>query len=214
MTLTGRIILNSVLLVVLLAVVGAGWFLRARADQPNVEVLPDMAHSARYNAYAENPNFADGKTLQPPAAGSIARGYLPLHYAATPEDALRAGQELASPVSLGNANAVQRGGTVFANYCVACHGGAGTGMGPVAQRGYPPPPSLLAPRAVQMKDGQMFHILTYGQNNMPSYAAQLSRADRWNAVVYVRSLQQQAATRAAAVPAKLAAPPAPPQGGR
>ena len=60
-------------------------------------------------------------------------------------------------------------------------------MGPVAQRGYPPPPSLLAEHAQKMKDGQLFHILTYGQNNMPSYASQLSRDDRWNVVLYVRT---------------------------
>lgn len=65
-------------------------------------------------------------------------------------------------------------------------------MGPVAQRGYPPPPSLLAEHAQKMKDGQLFHILTYGQNNMPSYAGQLSRDDRWNVVLYVRTLQATA----------------------
>ena len=53
---------------------------------------------------------------------------------------------------------------------------------------------------MQMKDGQLFHILTHGQNNMASYASQLSREDRWNVIVYVRSLQ------AAAKPAT--APPA------
>lgn len=43
-----------------------------------------------------------------------------------------------------------------------------------------------------MKDGQLFHILTYGQGNMPSYATQLSREDRWRVIVHVRSLQQTA----------------------
>jgi mono/diheme cytochrome c family protein len=44
-----------------------------------------------------------------------------------------------------------------------------------------------------MKDGQIFHILTYGQNNMPSYAGQISRDDRWKVIAYVRSLQAQRA---------------------
>jgi mono/diheme cytochrome c family protein len=43
-----------------------------------------------------------------------------------------------------------------------------------------------------MKDGQLFHVLTYGQNNMPSYASQLSRDDRWNAILYVRTMQATA----------------------
>ncbi len=45
---------------------------------------------------------------------------------------------------------------------------------------------------MKMKDGQIFHVLTFGQNNMPSYASQLSREDRWNVITYVRSLQKQA----------------------
>jgi mono/diheme cytochrome c family protein len=43
-----------------------------------------------------------------------------------------------------------------------------------------------------MNDSQLFQVLTLGQNNMPSYASQLSREDRWNAIAFVRSLQKQA----------------------
>lgn len=43
----------------------------------------------------------------------------------------------------------------------------------------------------------MFHILTYGQNNMPSYASQLSRQDRWNVIAYLRTLQATASPVAA-----------------
>jgi hypothetical protein len=43
-----------------------------------------------------------------------------------------------------------------------------------------------------MKDGQMFHILTHGQGNMASYAGQLLSADRWQVILHIRSLQQQA----------------------
>lgn len=199
-----RLVLNTFLLFALIVVAGVSWFLRADAARPNTEFLPDMAHSARYNAYSADSNFADGKTLQPPPEGAIARGHMPLLYAANAQDAVRAGNELASPYAA-NSNTLQRGGFVFANYCAACHGADAKGMGPVAQRGYPPPPSLLAQHARDMKDGQMFHVLTLGQNNMPSYAGQLSRDDRWMAVIYIRSLQQQTppespAPVAAAVP--------------
>lgn len=187
---TGRLVLNGVLAMVLAVIVTAGWLLRANSARPNFEFMPDMAHSARYNAYSANPVLATGETLQAPAPGSIPRGDPPLHYAATPQDALRAGEELVNPVPLNSANARQRGATVFANFCAECHGADGRGMGPVAQRGFPPPPSLFAPRALGLKDGQMFHILTYGQNNMPSYAGQISRQDRWNVIVYLRSLQR------------------------
>jgi hypothetical protein len=39
----------------------------------------------------------------------------------------------------------------------------------------------------------MFHVLTYGQGAMASYAALLSRDDRWCVVLHVRSLQPKAA---------------------
>jgi hypothetical protein len=68
-------LLNLVLVIVLLALIAGNWVLRANTARTNVEVLPDMAHSARDNAYAPNASFADGKTLQAPVQGTIARGY-------------------------------------------------------------------------------------------------------------------------------------------
>lgn len=188
----GRVVLNGFLLLVVILSVASSWILSSDPTRPNFEFLPQMAHSPRYNAFASNPNFADGSTLQRPEPGTIPRGHVPLHYAATPQDALRAGEELKSPLELNNLRARQRGEFVFANFCTACHGAAGAGNGPVPQRGYPAPPSLLAEHALKMKDGQMFHVLTYGQNNMPSYSGQLSREDRWNAIVYVRTMQAAA----------------------
>ncbi|MFB3815345.1 MAG: cytochrome c [Terriglobales bacterium] len=201
-----RIVLNAALALALIAVAAVSWFLRADAARPNAEFLPEMVRSARYNAFSANPNFPDGKTLQPPPPGTVARGYMPLPYTATPQDAQRAGKELVSP--LADENTLQRGAFVFANFCATCHGADGKGMGPVAQRGYPPPPSLFAERATNMPSGQMFHVLTYGQNNMPAYAGQLSREDRWAVVLYLRSLQRQAAQAQPAASAAAA------QGGR
>jgi mono/diheme cytochrome c family protein len=193
----GRVVLNGFLFLAVAVLVAASWILSSDPTRPNFEFLPQMAHSPRYNAFASNPNFADGSTLQRPELGTIARGSMPLHYAATPQDALRAGEELKSPLEVSNVRARERGAFVFSNFCAVCHGAGGAGNGPVAQRGYPPPPSLLVEHALKMKDGQIFHVLTYGQNNMPSYASQLSREDRWNVILYLRTMQEAAA---AAVP--------------
>jgi mono/diheme cytochrome c family protein len=43
---------------------------------------------------------------------------------------------------------------------------------------------------MKMKDGQIFHVIAFGQKNMPSFAAQVVRADRWRVIKYIRSLQQ------------------------
>jgi mono/diheme cytochrome c family protein len=189
-------VVNVGLLVGLLVTVALNFALRFDPTRPNFEMFPDMAHSPRSNAFAPSRVFADGKTLQGPPEGTVPRGFMPLHYQATPEDAARAGAELVSPVAADSARARERGAFVFSTWCQPCHGAGGRGDGPVAQRGYPPPASLLGGKAVGMRDGQIFHVMTYGQGNMPSYASQISREDRWKAVSYIRWLQSQATASA------------------
>jgi mono/diheme cytochrome c family protein len=188
----GRVVLNIVLLVVFVASLGLNWAVRSKPSQPNFEFIPEMVRTPRYNAYSANPIFPDGKTLQTPEPGTIARGFRLSHFVATPEDALRAGDTLVNPVPVNDDGAIARGKVVFANFCTPCHGVTGNGDGLVVQRGYPAPPSLYAENARKIRDGQIFHILSYGQKNMPSYASQISREDRWNVIAYVRSIQMQA----------------------
>ena len=40
-----------------------------------------------------------------------------------------------------------------------------------------------------MPEGTIFHSVTYGKNNMGSYASQLSREQRWMVVQYVKAYQ-------------------------
>ena len=42
-------------------------------------------------------------------------------------------------------------------------------------------------------DGRLFFVMEYGQNNMGSYASQLSREQRWRIVQYIRTLEPKAA---------------------
>ena len=189
--------LNLVLLVAFLGSLVLNWAARRDAARPNLEFLPEMVRTERYNSFSPNSNFPDGKTLQAPVPGTIPRGHEPLYYRATPEDAARAGRELANAFHSTDAGAVERGAFIYRNFCQACHGTTGLGDGPVALRGFPAPPSLLAEKALKMPDGQVFHLLTYGQKNMPSYASQISREDRWKVILFVRSLQHPPAPRLA-----------------
>ena len=165
--------LNLFLLTVLIASVAASLGIGDNPARRNFEAMPEMVRSIAYKSFSANPTFADGKTLQTPPEGTIARGMHTQHYTATPVEA----------------GALERGARVYQIYCQPCHGGAGKGDGPVAMRGFPPPPSLLANQAIRLADGQMFHIVTNGQKNMPSYAAQVPPDDRWRVIAYVRSLQ-------------------------
>ena len=187
---------NVVLAVLLIAVVLSTAATRVDYTKPNIEVLPDMKYTPAWTAYQPNPNFTNGQTLQTPVAGTIARGQVPLHFQATKEDALRAGTELLNPYQDTSENAaarlqasIRRGGDTYRVFCISCHGPGGNGDGPVAKRGFPPPPSLLTGNSLKMKDGQLFHILTYGQGSMAGFAGQIPRERRWDAINFVRSLQ-------------------------
>jgi mono/diheme cytochrome c family protein len=189
-----RTLLNIVLAGILAVLVAVNWLGARDYRQPNYEFIPNMVHSVPADTFAPNANFADGKTLQAPPAGTIPYGMPPLPYRATTQDAVRAGMELVNPFAATNSVALDRGAVLFNRFCLPCHGATGAGDGTVAKRGFPPPPSLTADHARQMKDGQIFHVITYGQGNMPAHAAQISADDRWRAVLRVRQLQERAAT--------------------
>jgi mono/diheme cytochrome c family protein len=184
--------LNLFLAVVVGGTIAGGLCVHRDVRLPNYGPLVEgqMAHSPAYDSFAPNPNFPDGSTLQSPPVGTIARGYLPLPYKATPEDSIRAGQELRNPFTSEDESACSRGRIVFINFCHPCHGPLGQGSGPITQGGFPAPPSLLTDRLTKAPDGQLFHILTYGQGRMPPVTAQLSPEDRWRAILRVRELQK------------------------
>jgi len=189
--------INIVLALALFVVIVMSVVLRVDHSQSNYEIYmgDDMTYSPAYKAFDPNPVFANQRTLQPPIPGTISREASLLHYQATPEDAQRAGEELTSPYDSIDDDlhtAEERGRKTYAVFCVSCHGIGGLGDGPVAQRGFPPPPSLLTGKSLQMKDGQLFHILSHGQGSMAPFAAQLSPTRRWDVIAYVRSIQQSA----------------------
>lgn len=181
-------VLNSLLLVLLVVMMGVIFFVRRDYTMRNIELLPGMVSYVAYRPQASTPLPLQ---RQPLVAGTVVHGFEPFPYRATPEDAVRAGLELSSPLQLKDSTAdLQRGAEVFATMCKPCHGAGGAGDGVIAQRGFPPPPSLLAENARTIKDGQIYHIITFGQRNMPGLAAQVTRTDRWRLVKYIRSLQQ------------------------
>jgi mono/diheme cytochrome c family protein len=181
----------NLLLAVVLGMSGVGHFLlRNDPMLPNLEVLPEMVRSVAYESYSLNPNFSDGKTLQLPPPHTIARGAHDFPYGPTEEEAARAGRELSNPFPPGDVAVLDRGADRYRTFCQHCHGPTGRGDGPVAMRGFPAPPPLNSEKGLQLKDGRIFHIITYGQKNMPAHGGQIPTEDRWRIVVHVRSLQR------------------------
>jgi mono/diheme cytochrome c family protein len=175
----------------------AGAFLAARTvsgtSRRGFQYMPDMARSVPYNSFAPNPVTRDGKTLQAPVPGTIPRGFQPLRYRATPEDAVRAGRELLNPV-LSDPEALAQGRALYETFCLVCHGENGAGDGPLVPR-IPNPPAYTSERVRAMPPGQILHVMTYGSGRMPSYAAQIPLDQRWLIVHYVGTLQRGGGAR-------------------
>ena len=86
-----RVFLNRMLCIVIAVLALLAWTLRRDATQPNYVFTPEMVFSVPYDSFAANPNFRDGKTMQLPVAGTVARDATLFEYDATEADALRAG---------------------------------------------------------------------------------------------------------------------------
>ncbi len=184
--------LNLFLLLVLGAVLWLAHSLGQRQNRRAVEYLPEMIFAVSAESYSRAAALPGGMVEQKPVEGTISRGSMPLHLEPGADGAARAAAELTNPIDEGDQSALERGGEIFRTYCLLCHGPGGAGDGPVAQRGFPAPPSLLAPQAQQMSDGQLFHIASVGQGNMPGHAGQIDPLDRWRAVLRIRQLQAAA----------------------
>jgi mono/diheme cytochrome c family protein len=148
------------------------------------EYFPNMVRQARYNAFEANPSFPDGMTLRVPPAGTIPRELPPLA-----SDSSAA--PLENPFPLDDRDALERGKVVFDTFCLPCHGAGGQGDGLVVQHGFPQPPPLTRARTRSMTDAQIFGLISNGTGGMPPYAVQVSREDRWKAIVHLRQLQRQ-----------------------
>jgi mono/diheme cytochrome c family protein len=102
---------------------------------------------------------------------------------------------------------LEEAGRLFNINCAVCHGAKGEANGPLAAK-IGGVKSIIAaaaggPGVPAFSDGRIFFVMEYGQNNMGSYASQLSREQRWRIVQYIRTLQPKtdaAATTAAAAP--------------
>jgi len=177
------------LLVILFPVVVVGG-MRVMSRDTNVrnfEWPTQMQYSPAYRSQTTNPVLPNHMTEQPPVFGTVPRGFQPFHYGPDPAEAERAGRELKNPFQP-TAENLARGQYIFSNYCVACHGATGAGDGPIIPK-YPNPPSYQTEKSKALADGNMFHVITLGRNNMPSHAAQVSSDDRWKVILYIRKLQ-------------------------
>jgi mono/diheme cytochrome c family protein len=86
------------------------------------------------------------------------------------------------------------GQELYDNLCAACHGTDGRGDGPVAKAGLlkHPPKNLVTGTAKDLPDGYIYAAIRNGILLMPAYADAMSSDERWDVVMYVRSMEKAA----------------------
>ena len=133
--------------------------------------------------------------MRPQVAETVARGQL--HEDSYFYTGLTNGQEgstIPFPVTM---EVLQRGQERYNIYCSACHSRVGNGVGMIVQRGYSKAANFHTARMQAAPLGHFFQVITNGYGAMPDYSAQLTPADRWAVVAYIKALQlSQNATQA------------------
>jgi len=85
-------------------------------------------------------------------------------------------------------SSIARGQRKFARTCVPCHGSGMAGNGPVAAK-FVPPPDLLGPSTRGRSDGFIYYYVRHGGAIMPSYGAQVTAAEAYDLIHYIRHMQ-------------------------
>lgn len=161
-------------------------------NHPGWDYFPDMFYSTAYETYTDNPNFADGKTMRTPVAGSIPREHVPFEYTISSVSRAKAGAELVNPFKAEEAN-IERGKEAYRIFCIGCHGPSGAGDGHLFTAGLYPmkPRPIVGQAAAPLRDGEIYHTITLGFGSMGPHGSLVRPDDRWKIVLYIRQLQQE-----------------------
>lgn len=162
------------------------WF----STTPPIEIQPNLDH--QFKAIPQSPNtfFADGKSLREPVEGTVARGAQV--YTLGPGDIDAAETANVEPADLPKDSEflLARGQNRFNTFCSPCHYYNGESENSaVSKKGWAGIPNLTRPETAGLSNARIFHIISAGQNLMPSYADKIDPIDRWAIIRYLRKLQ-------------------------
>jgi mono/diheme cytochrome c family protein len=174
--------------------------------------MPDMAYSRALETYAAldtgftSDTNARGKGKYfynaRPVPGTIAIGdEIPFPYKQDkPGDSTNyvGSKSLQNPLQSLDFAQMTEAERLYLVNCAICHGPKLDGNGPLYNNGKGPyaaaPKNFINDAIVsKMPDGQMFYSITYGKNQMGSYASQLSTHQRWMIIRYIKSKQSSSA---------------------
>lgn len=181
--------LAAVLATLCMVIIAVGGCRGRPSERAPIHLNPNMDIQEKYRPQGESRFFADSAAMRVPVPGTVARGDLR-------EDAVYHTGKTADgeyvtvlPVEV-TMQTLRRGRERYDIYCSPCHSRVGDGRGIMVERGYVPPPTFHQDYVRDKPDGYIFDVITSGVRNMPPYAGQITVADRWAIVAYVRALQR------------------------
>jgi len=165
------------------------WF----STQPPVEFLNNMDHNRKAIPQSANGFFADRRSVRDPIEGTVARG-LEVYPLGMGDIDLVDSVNI-DPTLERSAFVMARGQNRFNVFCSPCHNYDAKGNNRITTgRGqWMGIPDLTREQTGALTNARIFHIISAGQNLMPSYADKIAPIDRWAIIYYLRSLQGDAA---------------------
>jgi len=162
----------------------------------NYTLRQDMANQPRENPLSPSNFFQDGRSARPIIENTVTRGSIENDKLTVPKESN------AFPLPL-TMELLKRGEDRYDIFCSPCHGLQGDGQGMVTLRGMKHPPSYHQERLRNEPNGYLYDVIANGFGAMNGYSAQLTPADRWAIVAYVRALQVSRYAHVADLPANL-----------
>jgi mono/diheme cytochrome c family protein len=196
------------------ATIGVLGFRGRTFQKPPLYIFPDMEWQLKLRPQKPNAFFPNGRSSQQQVAGTIPRS-APIATASGPvypyQDAPVNTGRLAGTTNFVEINPLpitagllQRGQQRFTINCSPCHGQLADGNGITKKIGaMQVVANLHDKRIVEMTDGELFYVITHGRNLMGAYGPNVTVADRWAVIAYLRAVQLSWLGSPADVPAEL-----------
>lgn len=179
--------------------------------QTEWRIFPDMDEQDKLLGQRESHFFSDNRGARIPDKNLVPMGFQPLTeknrntlpefgftngtgYVFTGKQGEEYGSGLPKELDVESLNDARQllahGEERYKINCSACHGLSADGEGPVKARGFTAIPPLNSGNALDLKDGNIFQIITDGRGLMGSFKHNTSIKDRWAIVAYLRALQE------------------------
>jgi mono/diheme cytochrome c family protein len=173
--------------------------IKSRGNNPGIEYAPDMYYAKGPEPFQEQePHKYNrfGSNMREPVKGTVAIGQMDYNFTFpnNAEGYEAAGAGLTYPADFKFSEKEASG--LYNIYCSPCHGTDGKNDGNIVKRApevKPPWPGFQDAYIQNLPAGKIYHVLTYGKNNMGSHASVLTPNQRWQVISYVKMLSKSGA---------------------